>query len=234
MENLIVIHEECKKIFERELVEIDGGRSLACKMWDLMTEGKENCDNCLGENFNQLIQAIRNDFFENYTPSTNTGLNFYFTTYILWLYLIVERVDFVFDVINKDNRSKLFSDFKENNFQTCRLVKKWANFIKHPKEFIFAHWPQYVMQEVEVISGTVVIDNAFVEKNYSKSDSRVPGLENNNNVLVVIPELEGLTSQFCSELNVFFNFICDNKVVSDFLGKKTTIESYYEHNEQVL
>ncbi len=44
--------------------------------------------------------------------------------HIFWLYLIVERIDFVFDVVNKDNKSKLFSDFKENNFKTSQLIKK--------------------------------------------------------------------------------------------------------------
>lgn len=232
MENLLAVHEKCGNIFEKELIEVDGGRSLACKIWDVMTEGKDNYDNCLGENFNQFIQTIRNDFFKNYKPSAETGLNFYFTTYILWLYLIVERVDFVFDVVNKDGKSKLFSDFKENNFKTCRTVKKWANFIKHPKEFTFAHWPGYAVESAEVADGTIVINSAFVEKYYSKSDTRVPELENNRNVVVVIPELANLTSSFCSELNMFFSFVCDNKIVSDFLSKKTTIESYYESDEQ--
>jgi hypothetical protein len=130
MENLAEIHVKCKEIFEKELIELDGGRSFACKIWDVMTENKDNHENCLGENFNQLIQTIREDFFDNYTPSPHTKLAFYFTTYILWLYLIVERVDFVFDVVNKDNKSKLFADFKESNFKTSQLIKKWANFIK--------------------------------------------------------------------------------------------------------
>jgi hypothetical protein len=202
MENLSKIHEECKVIFEQELIEADGGRSLACKIWDTMTEGRDNYENCLGENFNQFIQAVRNDFFDNYSPSSNTGLNFYFTTYILWLYLIVERVDFVFDVVNKDGKSKLFSDFKENNFKTCQLIKKWANFIKHPKEFVFAHWPQYTMGSAEVVDGTTVVNDAFVVKHYSKSDSRTPELENSRSVVVIIPDLVNLTSNFCLELNL--------------------------------
>jgi hypothetical protein len=235
MENLIEIHKNCKTIFIQQLIESEGGRSFACKMWDTMTEKKESHENCLGENFNQLIQTINDDFFENYSPSQNTKLNFYFTTYIFWLYLIVERIDFVFDVINKDNKSKLFADFKENNFKTSQLIKKWANFIKHPKEFVFTHWPQYRIEGSEIEKGdeTVIINAEFIKKHYSKSESRISELENCDSVIVLVPELINLTTAFCKELNTFFDFICDNKIVSDFLRKKTTLEYYYETKDEI-
>jgi hypothetical protein len=146
---------------------------------------------------------------------------------------VVERVDFVFDVINKDNKSKLFADFKELNFKTSQLIKKWANFIKHPKEFIFSHWPQYIMEgpEIENANELIIIDGEFVKKNYTKSDSRINELENCDRVIVLVPELINLTSEFCKELNMFFDFICENKIVSDFLKKKTTLQFYYEEEE---
>jgi hypothetical protein len=233
LENLVEIHQTNKEIFKTELINSEDGRSFACKVWDVMTDKKENCDNCLGENFNQLIQTIIDDFFENYEPAKTTKLGFYFTTYILWLYLVVERVDFVFDVINKDNKSKLFADFKELNFKTSQLIKKWANFIKHPKEFIFSHWPQYIMEgpEIENANELIIIDGEFVKKNYTKSDSRINELENCDRVIVLVPELINLTSEFCKELNMFFDFICENKIVSDFLKKKTTLQFYYEEEE---
>lgn len=235
MEKIIKVHKGCKNIFEKQLIEPDGRRSFACKIWDVMTDKNDNHDNCLGENFNQLIQTINNDFFENYTPSENTKLDFYFTTYILWLYLIVERIDFVFDVINKDNKSKLFADFKEHNFKTSQLIKKWANFIKHPKEFIFSHWPQYIMEGSETTddSETVIINAEFVKKHYTKSNSRINELVNCNNVIVLVPELKNLTIEFCKELNTFFDFVCDNKIVSEFLRKKTTIEHFYETDDKM-
>jgi hypothetical protein len=232
IKSLIDIHRENKETFKSKLINPDDGRSFACKVWDVMTDGKENADNCLGENFNQLISTIIDDFFDNYEPSKNTKLDFYFTTYLLWLYLVVERIDFVFGVINKDNKSKLLSDFKEKNFQTCQLIKKWANFIKHPKEFIFSHWPQYLMEEegmvVENKEDFIIIDTEFVKKNYTKSDSRIATLENCNKALVLVPNLVQLTKTFCNELNSFFDFICENKIISDYLREKTTLESYYE------
>jgi hypothetical protein len=231
IKSVIEVHKENAEIFKSQLMNPDDGRSFACKVWDVMTQGKENTDNCLGENFNQLINTITDDFFDNYLPSLNTKLDFYFTTYILWLYLVVERIDFVFEVVNKDNKSKLFSDFKEKNFSTCQLIKKWANFIKHPKEFIFSHWPQYLMEEegleIENRNDFIIIDANFIKSHYTKSNSRVTDLENCNKALVLVPDLIILTKNFCKELNIFFDFICGNKIVSDYLREKTTLEFYY-------
>jgi hypothetical protein len=235
MDDLTELHSHLREIFSKNLIEPEGERSFACKMFDVMTDNKDTHENCLGENFNQLIQTLKDDFFINYSPSSKTKMDFYFTTYVLWLYLIVERIDFVFDVVNKDNRSKLFSDFKEANFKSCQLIKKWANFIKHPKEFIFSHWPQYIMNDsgtkLMMDSFTVVIDNEFVKKHYTKPESRVVELENCDRVIVFVPNLIKLTADFCNELNIFFDFICDNKLVADFLKRKTTIEYYYEPKE---
>ena len=70
-----------------------------------------------------------------------------------------------------------------------------------------------------------------MKKHYSKPESRIIELDNCNKVIVHVPELTNLTTGFCKELNTFFDFICDNKVVSDFLKKKTTLEYYYDTNE---
>lgn len=235
MLNLDEIHKINSKLFSDSLYEEDGFRSLACKMWDTMTDGDSSCENCLGENFNQLIYTMQDDFFEGYSPSNRTRLEFYFTTYLLWLYLFVERIDFIFDVINPEKKSKLFSDFHIHNFKTCRKITKWANFIKHPKEFVFAHWPQYIIQgdPIHEKEGIVVIDDRFVEVNYSKAGSSIKELENCDKVVVAIPDLMVLTQDFCKELNVFFNFICNNEIISNYLRKKTTIQNYYAVSNEV-
>jgi hypothetical protein len=89
------------------------------------------------------------------------------------------------------------------------------------------------MEGPEIMNGneTVIINAEFVKKHYTKSDSRISELENCDSVIVLVPELTNLTTEFCKELNTFFEFICHNKVVSDFLRKKTTLEYYYETNE---
>ena len=173
---------------------------------------------------------IDNNWFECYKPKDD--FEYYFFNYFLLLYIIVERVDLIFSVVNKDGKSKLFNDFHFNNFKTLRKINKWANFIKHPKEFLFTHWPTYYFEgdtRFELKKNDIKINTEFIFKHYNnESQERPVILENNNNVFVEIPNLEAITTEFCSEMNIFFDFICKNEIVSDFLKNKSTIEYYYK------
>ena len=100
-----IFHKELGKLFEKKLIRENGGPSILCDIYDKLTEGNEMGSNCLGENFNQLIQFIRTDFFKYYKPGANTSEEFYFGTYIYWLYLIVERQEFLFEVIIPDHKT---------------------------------------------------------------------------------------------------------------------------------
>jgi hypothetical protein len=242
MNDLQEIHKKCHEIFRKGFFEFPEdededddntkyfGPSNACKIYDKLTEGDDSRQDCIGENFNQLINRINDEWFENYSPGQN--LDYYFYNYFLLLYLFVERVDLIFDVINKGGKSKLFNDFHFHNFKTLRIINKWANFIKHPKEFLFTHWAHYYIkndEEMELSDGDIKIDTDFIFKHYfSESKERPVILENNNRVYVEVPNLEKITMEFCKEMNVFFDFICCNQVVADFLKKKSTIENYYE------
>jgi len=235
MKSLVETHKNCHKIFSEELFDFSDGdcRSKACKIYDKLTEGDDTKQDCIGENFNQLIQRVKDNWFEKYTPTDD--LDYYFFNYFLLLYLFVERVDIIFDIISQNGKAKLFNDFQHNNFKTLRKINKWANFIKHPKEFLFTHWPAYYVEgetEVHFQEGDVKVDTDFIFKHYfSESKERPVILENNKRVYVEIPNLEMITSEFCKEMNVFFEFICCNQVVADFLKKKSTVENYYTAEE---
>ena len=246
--NLEGIHSECHKIYKQEFYSFtdwgDGeddqskfyGPTNACKIFDKLTEGTESSENCIGENLNQLVQNINDEWFLNYSPGSN--LSFYFMNYLLLLYLFVERIDLIFDVINKDGKSKLFNDYHFQNFKTLRKINKWANFIKHPKEFMFTHWPKYYMEgqneNVLIAETDIKIDTDFIFKHYfSEKQERPYMLENNQKVFVEVPNMIELTKGFCQEMNLFFDFICANQVVADYLGKKSTIVNYYQSEEDI-
>ncbi len=231
---LKTLHKRCEKIFRERLFEEEEneaslGRSNACKVYDALAGDCFERDDCIGENFNQLLHRIAEEWFGNYQPKQNA--DYYFCNYILLLYLVVERVDQIFDVINKDGKSKLFNDFHYMNFQSLRRINKWANFFKHPKEFLFTHWPTYFFasERPNIDTDDIVIDYEFIEKHYfSEKCPRPVMLENNNRVFVEIPDLEVLTKEFCDEMNTFFNFICANQLIADFLQRKSTIELIYD------
>ncbi len=243
MENLEEIHKKCQQIFRTGFYEIPEGSetddvkyfrpSKACKIYDKLTEGVETKQDCIGENFNQLIERIDDNWFGSYKPTGD--LDYYFYNYFLLLYMIVERVELIFEVINPEGKSKLFNDFKQNNFKTLLSINKWANFIKHPKEFLFTHWATYYIKgdiSVALNVGDVNIDTDFIFRHYSGENKARPViLENNNRVFVEVPELETITKEFCREMNIFFDFICCNQIVADFLKKKSTVENHYTSNE---
>jgi hypothetical protein len=242
MESLKEIHKKCHKIFKGGLFDMPEEfkqtddivflQSRACKIFDKLTDGDFTKDDCIGENFNQLIVKVYRNWFNNYNPSDD--LDYYFYNYFLLLYLVVERIEFIFQVINQNGKSKLFNDFQQQEFKTLRKINKWANFIKHPKEFLFTHWPTYYLEgdsSVVLKPGVVKIDTDFIFKHYdSEKKERPVILENNNRVFVEVPNLENLTYSFCNEINAFFDFICCNQIVADYLKKKSTIENYYSED----
>ena len=228
-------HTACSEIFKSRLFEEGGitlGRSNACKVYDRLIGDRFDCSDCIGENFNLLLHRIAEEWFNNYKPSENP--DYYFCNYTLLLYLIVERVDQIFDVINKDGKSKIFRDYHQKNFPTLREINKWANFFKHPKEFLFTHWPKYYFAEEKPVTkeGDVIINYEFIKQHYFSENNPKPTiLENNNRVYVEIPNLLELTENFCAEMNLFFDFICNNQLIADYLKERSTIELIYEPSE---
>lgn len=219
------IHARCGEIFKRELLEQPNGRSYACEIWDRMTEGKDNCDNCIGENFNQLIQTFIDEWFDNYKPGEVSKIEFYCITYIFWLYLFLERIEFIFNEIDPKDEFHLIHSFRRG-LKKMDELRVWANFFKHPKQFLFVHWPQYIFvgQIFHKDLDTIIINTSFLKEYYSSELQTKPKLlENKKSVVVQFPKLEDLTLGFCKDLKIFFKFVCDNKMISDFLKVKTNI-----------
>lgn len=242
MYDLKPIHSSCHSIFRKsfykypeneENQEIEyHGPSSACKIYDKLTEGDQNKQNSIGENFNKLINLVDDNWFQAYSPKQD--LEYYFMNYCILLYLFVERVEIIFQVINKDGKSKLFNDYRFNNFKTLTKITKWANFFKHPKEFLFTHFATFYFEgdkEIVIHDGDVKVDTDFIFNHYDNEKQPRPViLENNESVLVEVPNLEKLTTDFCYEMNLFFDFICSNQVVADFLKNKSTIKNHWYYN----
>lgn len=230
---LTEIHKQCRQIFIDKMFEGEyGGASLCCRMYDAMTHG-DTCENCIGENFNQRLIRLIDNWFDRYTPGEDQ--DYYFQNYILHLYLFFERIEFVFNVINKDGKSKLFNDFYFHTFKIMTKIAKWANFIKHPKEFLFTHWPTYYFEgeTISTTEGDVIVNTDFIFAHYMSDKKPSPTiLENNAKVFVEMPELIELTNTYCDELNKFIDFVCKNEIIYLYLEKKSTIEDYYETDSE--
>ena len=221
--DLLEIHFQCEDIFNIELLESPNGRSLACSIWDAMTNDDGSNENCIGENFNQLIQTVKTSWFETYFPTGETNIQFYAYTYIFWLYLFLERIEVILNEIDPDRSYAPINNFyrKLDSMNTIRL---WANFMKHPKNFIFVHWPQFtfVGKVIRKNLNTKIINTSYLKDHYSNEAQQKPEeLDNNDDVIVQFPKLELLTKGFCDDLTKFINFICENKMLRDKLRKKS-------------
>lgn len=232
--NLKSIHSELHAVFRNGLLRNETGPSVMCDIYDRFVGDNEMGTDCLGENFNKIIWHINNDFFECYSPNEETRIENYFASYIIWLYLIVERIQFVFNVINPDHKNKMIRDFIQRNFQTLIRIKNWAIFVKHPKEFFFCHSPTYYFEEDWAILSVdnedgeyTIMDYKYIASNYPKNNVQLPKLENNTKVYVIIPDLVELTKEFITEIQKFVNLICNNELVVEYLKNKTTIDDYY-------
>lgn len=223
--DLTRVHTKCGKIFREKLLENPNGRSLACDIWDVMTgEGNNAKDNCIGENFNQLIQTVISGWFEDYKPNSDTRVVFYVYTYLFWLYLFIERIEVILNEVDPNRNYGPINKFY-NGLKTMNEIRLWANFMKHPKNFIFVHWPQFTFVGKSLrknSNNTQIINTSYLKEHYSNESQKKPATLNNcDDVIVQFPKLDVLTEQFCLELLEFIRFICDNKLIRDELKGKS-------------
>jgi len=212
-----------------------GGRSFACEIWDKKTDGKDHHDNCIGENFNQLVQIVISDWFDGYIPTEYTRPEFYVQTYIVWLYLFFERIEYIFNEINPDRK---FGPIQKvyKSLTTMEEIRLWANFIKHPKNFFFVHWPHYIFVDEYFNTedpNSNLINTAFLKDHYSSEKQPKPiKLDNKSDVTVQYPKLPNLTAGFCRDLKQFFRFVCDNQMVIDELQKNPMKQLFTKAHDQ--
>lgn len=146
--------------------------------------------------------------------------------YLIRLYLLVERLYIVFDII------ELAEEYRHRHFSVVRDVHKWANFIKHPGPFLLVHHPDYFMAHdpgFQKQKFDVVIDQEFVNKHYGgpgqKRKKLWDALTNKRNVAVLFPSPIDLTNQFCGAIEHFLEMINTNAVFRSRFHSRTTTRS---------
>jgi len=221
--DLLKTHHDCKEIFE-ELFNTEDGQSIGCDIWRALVGEDEEFDNCIGENFNQILWTIKDNWFGN-DSFANTTLEFYNTNYIIWIYLVVARAYEVFEAVNRDNKNELVKK-KRLALSAFNEINLWAKFIKHPKEFIFCHWPEYCCegQRFSKSEDRLLINTGYLKVHYNnESDKRPIALKNNVNVIVQYPQLKRITRGFVDDFKTFRDFIVKNEMIIDELKKDTNV-----------
>lgn len=184
--------------------------------------------NCLGCNFADTTIWIQKYLSRAATlDSTDEA----YTFYLMRLYLFVERVYVIFEII------KLPDEYRGRHFGIFKDVHKWANFTKHPNSFILVHHPAYTYDGDPHFDRTLyslVIDQAFVNEHYSSPTHNKKlwdALQNKKDVAVLFPNPQVLTRAFCAAAKKFISVVRDNAVFREILASRSTYENYYLRDE---
>jgi hypothetical protein len=233
MNNISQKFKECFEIFATKCFDEDIDIPHVCKIHDAFGGMNGEHHNCLGCNFADSSNLILK-FLKQYKELTDIQQDF--TIYILLLYLYVERFEQVFEIIS------LPQTYKDKHFKIFQRIRRWANFIKHPKSFILTHHPIYDFEQ----SGTsyitdfpIKINEQFIDHYYSaeidpakkkdKNKDLYKKIHNKKDILVVFPDIVRMTENFSDATNKFVDLILKNEVYKEILNDETTLETYFEN-----
>ena len=186
-----------------------------CNLHDL---GADDTHNCLACNFAELVETLEGlaRDFPKFTDEKTAKI-----TFILWLYLLTERMQELLRLVSFPE------EIKSKKFPNFNLARRWANFFKHPKAFLLTHHARY---DEEPIDDEIVIDDSFINKFYG-GDKHNPQLyallTNKANVVVRLPNLVSLTEGLGKELGYLSQVILSNPIYSEILTNTSVLEDYY-------
>ena len=218
--------QETWKLFQKELFDAQDIPTL-CKIHDAFGGLEKSHHNCVGCNFAEMTNSIR-FVLQRYESLNELDISTFYSDYLLWLYLFIERIEMIFEIIS------LPESYRMRHFTVFRQIRRWANFIKHPGYFILVHHPQYFLDGDKNFDRKffqVTIDSKFVYEHFGRDQDNKSlrrELTNKKNVAVLFPEPLHLTKEFCAKVMLFMSIICENKVYREILGEQSTYENYFE------
>ncbi len=199
---------------------------VICQLHDAFGTYGTYHHNCLGCNFADSTWLIHN-FLRTYELQEN--IQYSYSTFLILAYLLVERIDTFLNII------ELSKVYRDQNFKVLMEIRRWANFLKHPKAFILTHHPVfsfssfYKIKELRA-NASVVIDRNFIDKYYANDDRNselYKELENKENVLVIFPDVSRLVSDLCEAMHKCVSIISDNPVYRSVVESRTTFYDYW-------
>lgn len=221
---------ELKEVFEETLVKFvefhnfqKKGQydTLFCNIHNNFQSGH----NCVACNLNYSNRRIENFLFGY---KLFNDINTTITNFIFLLYL---QAECIFEYINI---IQIPENYVQKNFQILFTVKRWANFLKHPKSFLLVHHPIWDFKKEENVfinKNKPIIDTEFVKKFYagdSKNKELLKLLSNKEDLTVLFPNPIELIEEFCQAQKRFSDLISKNQFVRDVLNDKATIIKFYD------
>lgn len=227
------VFQETFKLYEEKAYTKEEGSPVLCEIHDAFGGQGTERHNCLGCNFADS-QNLIHGFLSQFEMRTDVRESF--SLYVLTLYLLVERMDIIMDIV------QVPLAYREKHFKVFQQIRKWANFIKHPKSFILTHHPEYNFENSGIESEkvfSVVVNDQFVTDYYKgekdpeqqrKINKKLYDVvRNKSDVKVVFPDIIKLTSKLCYSIVKFKDLIIKNDVYKEILNDEATISDYFEN-----
>lgn len=208
-----------------------------------IVETDSETHNCLACNLSDSIKMIGKHLKElkeqeSEAKSENDRINFNYayTIFILLLHLQTEKIFTLFKFIG------ITKKYQRDNWEILTEINLWANFIKHPKGFLFCHHPFFVINDSQVYKlGFKKDDQRIKILNYENFIKRFYNFENEEKFYKSIEMVEGKThiflkvtspiflmerfAVFCEEL---MKILTKNPFFKNQLIKKTSLEDYWK------
>lgn len=248
-ENLLKAFTYCREIIDKDLFyqwDEDEPSQRQSYMWRLEDELSvgELDHNALGNNMDDSVEDVV-AYLDSYSGE-NENIRRDITDYLLKLYLVIERVYEVMNIMGltkghhpKDGQIPL--DYKQatDGMKAMREIKQWANFIKHPNAFLWCHEPEYFCESLGNASpeyeNSFIVNQDTVNKYYKldqKKHRELYGMiANKDMVCVIFPEIGLLTERFCQGVKDF----CDtatSPLYKSILKDRSTYENYFEYLDE--
>lgn len=197
------------------VVEQAGSFPHICALHEL---GSSNSHNCLACNFADLVidlESLAKDIGK-FSDQRVAKI-----TFILWLYLLAERMQEVLKLLSFPE------NIKNEKFIFFKKIKKWGNFLKHPKAFFLTHHSSFDQFSEDAYQ---IIDDDFIAKFYGgneKNTELYQLLTNKNRVDVKLPDLIELTNGLGKELEYLCEEILKTPSYKQVLTDKSVLKDYF-------
>lgn len=220
--------EKATQIYAEEMFPDDN--SIFKELHEIM-EDEDNDHNCLGCNLDEYAILVYSTLL---LLDAYTSIEQRMKMLIMTTYLLVERIDTILNIID------LHAGYKSESFKSLNKIRKWANFVKHPKAFILAHHPIYTIEGFEhnselIKAANKVINSSFIYRYYSNDDRNrelFKELENKEDVIVVFPNPVEIIQSFCRELKLFNRILRNNEIYREILKKRSTFLGFWMDEEE--
>ncbi len=190
MNHFLNIHPDATGLFDMKLWEATYGqytrivphnsyRSIFSDLHTILKIDEGKSHNCLACNLTQSLVILGNYLVElkEREKNQNTPVNLYssYSTFILLLHLQTEKIFTLFQFIGITRR------YQKDNWKILTMINLWANFVKHPKGFLFCHHPVMVINKTQIEKmgfdlkddKLVHLTYKFIKDHYRREDENV-------------------------------------------------------------